>query len=73
VAAGLSSVGHRDLTGTGDGGLPKIPTNILSARLKAEIASGSLDFQIQVGAVELRAQASDGALTHVQAPGLSPF
>jgi DNA-binding HxlR family transcriptional regulator len=41
-------------------------TMALRTAFKPEIASTSLDFQIQVGAVELRAQAGDGELRVVQ-------
>jgi DNA-binding HxlR family transcriptional regulator len=48
-------------------------TIALRTAFRPEIASVSLDFQIQVGAVELRAQASDGALKAVQiAPPTPP-
>lgn len=48
-------------------------TIALRTAFRPEIASVSLDFQIQVGAVELRAQASDGALKAVQiAPPAPP-
>ncbi len=48
-------------------------TIALRTAFRGEIASVSLDFQIQVGAVELRAQASDGALKVVQiAPPAAP-
>jgi DNA-binding HxlR family transcriptional regulator len=48
-------------------------TMALRTAFKPEIASVSLDFQIQVGAVELRAQVSDGELKVVQiAPPTAP-
>lgn len=48
-------------------------TMALRTAFRGEIASVSLDFQIQVGVVELRAQVSDGALKAVQiAPPASP-
>jgi len=48
-------------------------TMALRTAFKPEIASVSLDFQIQVGAVELRAQVSDGELKVVQiAPPTPP-
>jgi DNA-binding HxlR family transcriptional regulator len=48
-------------------------TIALRTAFRPEIASVSLDFQIQVSAVELRAQASDGALKLVQiAPPAQP-
>jgi DNA-binding HxlR family transcriptional regulator len=48
-------------------------TIALRTAFRPEITSVSLDFQIQVGAVELRAQASDGALKAVQiAPPAPP-
>jgi DNA-binding HxlR family transcriptional regulator len=48
-------------------------TIALRTAFKPELASGSLDFQIQVGAVEVRAQVSDGELTVVQiAPPAPP-
>lgn len=48
-------------------------TITLRTAFRPEIASESLDFQIQVGAVELRAQASDGTLKAVQiAPPAPP-
>jgi DNA-binding HxlR family transcriptional regulator len=48
-------------------------TIALRTAFRAEIASVSLDFQIRVGAVELRAQAGDGALKVVQiAPPTPP-
>ena len=48
-------------------------TMALRTAFRPELASGSLDFQIQVGAVELRAQVSDGALKVVQlAPPAPP-
>jgi DNA-binding HxlR family transcriptional regulator len=49
-------------------------TMALRTAFKPEIASVSLDFQIQVGAVELRAQVSDGELKVVQiAPPTPPL
>jgi DNA-binding HxlR family transcriptional regulator len=48
-------------------------TMALRTAFRPEIASVSLDFQIQVGAVELRARVSDGALKAVQiAPPAPP-
>jgi DNA-binding HxlR family transcriptional regulator len=48
-------------------------TMALRTAFKPEIASVSLDFQIQVGAVELRAQVSDGELKVIQiAPPTPP-
>jgi DNA-binding HxlR family transcriptional regulator len=48
-------------------------TMVLRTAFRPEIASVSLDFQIQVGAVELRAQAGDGELKVVQiAPPTPP-
>jgi DNA-binding HxlR family transcriptional regulator len=48
-------------------------TMALRTAFRGELASVSLDFQIQVGAVELRAQASDGELKVVQiAPPTPP-
>ena len=48
-------------------------TITLRTAFRPEIVSESLDFQIQVGAVELRAQASDGTLKAVQiAPPAPP-
>jgi DNA-binding HxlR family transcriptional regulator len=48
-------------------------TIALRTAFRPEIASVSLDFQIQVGAIELRAQASDDALKVVQiAPPTPP-
>jgi DNA-binding HxlR family transcriptional regulator len=48
-------------------------TMMLRSAFRAEVASVSLDFQIQVGAVELRAQVSDGELEVVQiAPPAPP-
>jgi DNA-binding HxlR family transcriptional regulator len=45
----------------------------LRTAFRPELASGSLDFQIQIGAVELRAQVSDGELQVVQlAPPAPP-
>ena len=49
-------------------------TMALRTAFRPEIASVSLDFQIQVNAVELRAQASDGVLKTVQiAPPTPPM
>jgi len=48
-------------------------TIALRTAFRPELPSASLDFQIQVGVVELRAQVSDGALKVVQiAPPSSP-
>ncbi|HEX4679051.1 MAG TPA: helix-turn-helix domain-containing protein [Gaiellaceae bacterium] len=48
-------------------------TMALRTAFRPEVASAPLDFQIQVGAVELRAQVSDGELKVVQiAPPASP-
>jgi DNA-binding HxlR family transcriptional regulator len=48
-------------------------TMALRTAFRPEVASGSLDFQIQMGAVELRAQVSDGVLNVVQiAPPAPP-
>jgi hypothetical protein len=52
---------------------PDSLTMALRTAFKPETASMSLDFQIQVGAVELRAQAGDGELKVVQiAPPTPP-
>jgi len=52
---------------------PDSLTMALRSAFRPELTSLSLDFQIQVGAVELRAQVSDGALEVVQiAPPASP-
>ena len=45
----------------------------LRTAFRPELATGSLDFQIRMGAVELRARVSDGALNVVQiAPPAPP-
>jgi DNA-binding HxlR family transcriptional regulator len=47
-------------------------TMSLRTAFRPERASGSLDFQIQMGAVELRARVSDGELNVVQIAPLAP-
>ena len=47
-------------------------TVYLRTAFRPELASGSLDFQIQVDAVELRAQVNDGELNVVQLVPPSP-
>jgi DNA-binding HxlR family transcriptional regulator len=75
IVLALGRWGFRSMGEPGDGDVitPDSLTMALRTAFRGEIIPVSLDFQIQVGAVELRAQVSDGELKVVQiAPPTPP-
>jgi len=75
IVLALGRWGFRSMGDPGDDDVVTADSLTIALRtaFRGEIASASLDFQIQMGAVELRAQAGDGALKVVQiAPPTPP-